>query len=270
MFDELVIAEYGDIFTKSIDIGTSVSSTNHQGVTDIRPKEEIYALLGINTNTGISIGTSISAKVELPHITILTKSVFPIYEVTRDSSHYCGYLVSEIHKHNVNILLFDQRQYSGGGVVDYYVDHADCSTVKYSITTTTSSSKSFNMCSRGNSSLPKVDNISLSNIRDDNSIIKLYEEVLISKVKKLIVDTIKYHQLKEQKYLIDNDLLPRHTVLQSKVMEFFGIEDQSAIINDLRDQLAKAQQQIAERDATIENLTNDLTAVSSLIGKYTK
>jgi len=105
---------------------------------------------------------------------------------------------------------------------------------------------------------------------DKNKLLKLLSESLAIEVHKVILWLIDDKITKQRKYLADNDLLPRHAALQSKVMEFFGIEDQSVVINDLRDQLAKAQQRIADHEATIESLTNDLTAVSSLIGKYTK
>jgi hypothetical protein len=102
---------------------------------------------------------------------------------------------------------------------------------------------------------------------DKDKLLKLLSESLAIEVHRVILWLIDDTITKQRKYLVDNDLMPKHEALQSKVMEFFGIEDQSAIINDLRDQLAKAQQRIADHEATIESLTGALATITSVASK---
>ena len=250
MFNRLVIGELGHTFAESLGLTTSVSSIPHQLVTDVRPKAEVYALLGIEFNQS------------LPDITILTKSVFPEYiipERKTNSSNYYALLASEIHKFNINIMLFDSIDNSDI-LVDHYVQGTECVTINYHISRS-STNTYMNVHSRGPKHLPHIESLGMSG--SDDRLAKLFSDVLASKVRKLITDTIQYYQLKQQKYLADNDLLPKYAALQSKVMEFFGIEDQSVIINELR-------QRNAENEAAIKYLTNTFATMSSLISKHSE
>jgi len=258
MFKQLVIAEYGSTFCSAINVTTSISSVPHQLVTDIRPKSEIYALLGINPG---------ATKVELPDITILTESALPTFTTSRGRSFGPVRMLDFLLAYDVKAFIYDGNK-ANHNTINYYTIGAEaCTAIQYNIGYNPNGSPYISTMGRSSIDIPNMQPFNLTYSNNDTSSALLLNNILVSRMRKLIVDTIDYYQLKQQKYLADNDLLPKYEALQSKVMEFFGIEDQSAVISDLRNQLAKAQQRIADDETTIGDLVDKLTAISSLISK---
>lgn len=270
MFKKLVIGEFGNTFFKSLGITESISSTCHQSVDNVVTKRDIYAKLGIDYSDN------------MPDIAILC-NLGNMYDIRNPDRKVVETNVLMLMCHNIDILLIDNIWFTNGKPESHRSNEAfkfaslfnkslPETIIQYSICRANGGCTYIDIvkCNCPKYGAPYLDDFNHSSLTQDTEIKGVYIRLFVCKIKILISDFTKYYEIKRMKELADHDLLPKYNALQSKIMEFFGIEDQSSTINELREQLGVSQQKNIEYEATIEKISNAMGVFPLSIKSITK
>ena len=262
----MIIGEFGSIFCDSVGITASISSVPHELASVIATKSEIYGKLGIN---------DASSDESLPEITILRN-----LELNFDFSDSVDVVTKNINYMRLSNLFLDLlivNKYSGhtniGGVHkeadnNYYLDEFIRDWKKSSIISTTtkgiygsnSQSGSMNIsCSilshiEGQNMGRSFSTTAENDTATMNKINNVISECLMIRCIKSIELLIKKH--KDSQYLsAENERLqPKLDKLQSKIMKFFELPDQSTEIAALKVENTKLKLQLEEYKKSVAEL----------------